>query len=163
MDEMLDNLGEFFAEKYIEVTAALSRIQLQESYPIDMNGNIVSGKLTATPNSPYSFILLCYITEELANMIADKMSNGMIGSIDERDLYLREYINIASGKAITSINNAIHKSIKFSVPEVQNTRYEHKDLEIYDNYVNTFLRCEYGCMMIEIAFSKYNINIVKSV
>lgn len=153
MNHLAWNVGQLFAENYIQVTATLSNVDLEEVAPFDMKEACISAKVETKPNAPYKLLLYCNMSVELARNIVSGMSHGKVSSPEDVIIYIREYINIASGKAVSIINSSIGKSVRFLVPEVQGGLTEIDDADKYDSYATTYFRSTYGDMVLKIAYT----------
>ncbi|WP_167957812.1 chemotaxis protein CheX [Anaerosporobacter faecicola] len=153
MNQTTWDIGKLFTDKYKEVTARLSCIDLEEVSPFEMKEDCIFGKVETKPNAPYNLVLFCDMSGELAKQIVSRMSNGTVNSPEDVIIYIREYINIASGRAVSTINNYVGKSARFNVPEVQEEKLLVEDVEGYESYASAFLKSEYGEMILKVAYT----------
>lgn len=153
MNQITFNVGELFVEKYIEVTAVLSCVELKEVLPFELDRDCISGRVKTKVDAPYDLDLLCCISQELANQIVSVMSKEKDNSQEDIIMYIREYINIASGQVVSTINNHVGKSARFSIPEVQNEEIDSSNMKDYENYTSIFFRSEYGEMILNVAYT----------
>ena len=153
MNQLTLDARELFANKYKEVAASLSCVKLEEVLPFELDKNCISGKVQTKPDAPYDLVLFCYMSLDLAKQIVSGMSKGKVNSQEEIIIYIREYINIASGQAISTINNHIGRSARFCNPEVQNEKIDVGDVVEYESYTSVFFRCEYGGMILKVAYT----------
>lgn len=153
MNQLSLDVGELFVNKYKEVTASLSCVELEEVLPFELDKDCISGKVKTKSGAPYDLILLCYVSQELAKQIVSDMSQETVNSQADIIIYIREYINIASGRAVTTINNHIGKSARFGIPEVQNEKIDISNVDNYESYASVFFRSEYGEMILKVAYT----------
>ena len=72
--------------------------------------------------------IVCHFSDELFRYITDTMNNGVTPSEEEIHLFLNEYINIACGHAISSLNNLTGQPSRLTIPRF----YRNNDnLELY--------------------------------
>lgn len=88
--------------------------------------------------------------ESLEQAVLDGMKVGESVSPEMKKLYLGEFINILSGHALTSINNAIGETSRLTIPMVgtedlsSDTQYSHKCvLHFTSKYGNMELQLNY--------------------
>ncbi|RKI42975.1 hypothetical protein D7V86_00300 [bacterium D16-51] len=60
--------------------------------------------------------IVCHFSDELFRYITDTMNNGITPSEEEIHLFLNEYINIACGHAISSLNNLTGRPSRLTIP-----------------------------------------------
>lgn len=63
--------------------------------------------------------IICEFTPELYECIIASMNGGILPSAEERQLYIKEYINIVCGYAISRLNNVLGTVSRLSVPYFQ--------------------------------------------
>lgn len=153
MNQLTLDVGELFINKYKEVTASLSSVELEEVLPFELDKDCISGKVKTKSGAPYDLVLLCDMSQELAKQIVRDMSQETVNSQEDIIIYIREYINIASGRAVTTINNHIGKSARFGIPEVQSVKIDISNVDKYESYANVFFRSEYGEMILKVAYT----------
>lgn len=151
MKQITCDIGELFADKYKDVTASLGGITLEEVTPFEISDECISGRVQTKENAPYGLMVICTMSVELAEQIVDGMSHGKVRSHEDVMLYIREYINIASGSAVSVLNNYVGKSVRFLVPEVQGGQMELVKTDQYESYTDAFLKSEYGEMILRVA------------
>ena len=104
-------------------------------------------------NAPYDLGVVCTMSMNLARQIVCGMSRGRVSSYEDVILYIREYINIANGSAVSVLNNYVGKSVRFMVPEVQGRQMELEKLDKYEGYTEAYLKSEYGEMILRVAYA----------
>lgn len=83
--------------------------------------------------------IYCYLEKDLVVEMINNITRGEPILEGEIDLYLKEYLNVICGRAISEINNIVGIASRFSVPdifqgykEVENC-YEQKEEFMYGN------------------------------
>ena len=153
MNQLTLDVGELFINIYKEVTEYLSCVELKVVLPFEVEGDCISGRVETKPDAPYDLVLFCCMSQELAKQIVNDMSKGNVSSQEDIIIYIKEYINIASGRAVSTINNHIGKSARFCIPEVQNGKLDIGDIDRYESYASVFFRSEYGEMILKVAYT----------
>lgn len=153
MNQVTLDVGELFINKYKEVTASLSCVELEEGLPFELDSDCLSGRVKTRHDAPYDLILFCCISQELAEQIVSEMSKEKVNSSEDIIIYIREYINIASGRAVSTINNHIGKSARFCIPEVKYGILDISDVDKYESYASVFFKSEYGEMILKVAYT----------
>lgn len=153
MNHLTLDVGELFINRYKDVTAFLTCVELEEVLPFVLDKDCISGRVKIKSGEPYDLILICCMSQKLANQIVSDMSEDTVNSQEDIMIYIREYINIATGQAVSTINNIIGKSARFGIPEVQNEKIDISNEDKYESYTNVFFRSEYGEMILKVAYT----------
>lgn len=153
MNQLTLDVGELFISRYKDVTAFLTCVELEEVLPFELDKDCISGRVKIKPGASYELVLICCMSQELANQIVSDMSEKTVNSREDIMIYIREYINIATGQAISTINNLIGKSARFGIPEVQNEKIDMSNVDKYESYTSVFFTSEYGEMILKVAYT----------
>lgn len=153
MNQLTLDVEELFINRYKDVTAFLSCVELEEVLPFELDKDCISGRIKIKSGAPYDLVLICCMSRKLANQIVREMSEDTVNSQEDIMIYIREYINIATGQAVSTINNIIGKSARFGIPEVQNEKIYIRNEGKYESYASVFFRSEYGGMILKLAYT----------
>ncbi len=140
---------EIFQKAFTEVTMKLTKISLQGrdgSIPADCKEQMmlcVTGFIEAE--------IVCVFAAGLCQAIVRAMYGGALPVEEERILYLKEYVNIVCGRAVTVLNNEIGMSSRLSVPYYREEapKRNKKRQETIKLYFGT----DYGDMQIMVDYS----------
>lgn len=100
-----------------EITKKIGKIEIYNIDLISLNENN-SNSVIITTVGDYNLTIVLYAEITFMQAITENMKRGKILDIAEIDLYIKEYFNILCGRVITTMNNTIKKSAKFTVPNV---------------------------------------------
>lgn len=109
-----ETVNEIFQQSFVDITKKLVGLSLQErEQPEDLLEKnrifiFISGFLDSG--------VVCAFSSELFEYIAEVMYGGVLPSRGEQILYLKEYINIVCGRAVSQFNNATGSFSRLSVP-----------------------------------------------
>lgn len=138
-----------FQDVFTEITQKLTKIPLRE---IDSIADMKCEEQVIL--FIHGFIegeIVCFFAKELYEAIVKAMYGGTLPEEQECILYLKEYMNIICGRAVSALNNAIGEKSRLSIPYYQEEApKEHK------NRQHTIRLCydsDYGTMQVRIAFS----------
>ena len=97
--------------------------------------------------------IVCHFSDELFRYITDTMNNGVTPSEEEIHLFLNEYINIACGHAISSLNNLTGQPSRLTIPRFyrNNDNLELMDPEEEGRYL--VYRSETGMLHVFLFYS----------
>lgn len=147
MDQKI--LYDVFQKAFTEVTLMLTKIPLQGT----VNGTVDECKeqIMLFTSGFIEAEIVCLFATELCQAIVKAMHGGTMPVEQERILYLKEYMNIVCGRAVSVLNNEMGKSSRLSVPYYQEEapkRYEDHKQEIRFYYETDF-----GAMQVRIGLS----------
>lgn len=109
-----ETVNEIFQQSFVDITKKLVGLSLQErEQPEDLLEKnrifiFISGFLDSG--------IVCAFSSELFEYIAEVMYGGALPSQEEQILYLKEYINIVCGRAVSKVNNITGSFSRLSVP-----------------------------------------------
>lgn len=153
MQEATLNVQDLFLNEYTKVTKQLSQIELEPSEVCAQEPNGFAGVVQVKENCCYDLALICNISYSVAEQIVKVMSGGTIRSKDNMMIYLTEYINIATGRAITHINNYFKRSIRFAVPVIKEYHCDIDELEKYLECFTIYFKSDYGEFQLQVAYT----------
>ena len=94
---------------------------------------------------------MCFrMDETFEQAVLDGMKVGKDSSEELKQLYLGEYINILSGHALTSINNAVGETSRLTIPTVGKECMQEETR--YDCYTVLYFVSEYGNMEVRLNY-----------
>lgn len=112
-----------FNNAFIVITDKITRIQLKTWECEEIMPDIMVTGIITTKGVFHAYII-CEIQENLYEGMIANMSEGNILSSDDKILYLKEYLNIVCGKALTDINNLLGSRTRLSVPRIVQGSYK---------------------------------------
>ena len=140
---------EIFQNAFTEITLKLTKIPLKGSdNDISQDGKeqmilFINGYIDAEID--------CSFTTELYQAIVKAMHGGTLPVEQERILYLKEYMNIVCGRAVSALNNEIGTPSRLSVP------YYRDEAPMYrkdrQQEIRFFYETDFGAMQVKIGFS----------
>ncbi|MDE6852951.1 MAG: hypothetical protein K2J67_10815 [Lachnospiraceae bacterium] len=147
MDQKM--MVEVFRKAFTEITMKLTKIPLQESD----NGTDVNceEQMVLFIHGFIEAEIVCLFAKDLYLAIVTEMHGGTLPAEQESILYLKEYMNIVCGRAVSALNNEIGKPSRLSVPYYQEEVPEHHRDQQQE--IRLFYETEYGAMQVKIAFS----------
>ncbi len=107
-------VNEIFQQSFVDISKKLVGLSLRErECPEDMLEKnrffiFVSGCLDSG--------IVCAFSSELFQYIAEIMYGGILPSREEQVLYIKEYINIVCGRAVSKVNSVTGSFSRLSVP-----------------------------------------------
>lgn len=138
-----------FQSVFTEITQQLTKIPLKESDSItDMK---LEEQVILFIHGFIEAEIVCFFAKELYEAIVKAMYGGTLPAEQERILYLKEYMNIICGRAVSALNNAIGEPSRLSVPYYQEEVPE--DHKKRQHTIQLSYDTEYGTMQVRIAFS----------
>ncbi len=97
-------VAELFDFAFVSVTQKIASLDLKREPDRDMNDEEKYIGSVSTKGR-FNSLIVCEISPEVYDYIIDVMNGGEMMSEDERILYIKEYINIVCGYALSQINN----------------------------------------------------------
>lgn len=91
----------------------------QEDAPEELNWQYDTDKVMIFTTGFFDAEIICEFTPELFECIIALMNGGLMPPMEERQLYIKEYINIVCGYAISKLNNVMGTVSRLSVPHFQ--------------------------------------------
>lgn len=95
--------------------------------------------------------IYCVFSHSLYEKIISEMYGGEMPPEDERSLYIKEFVNILCGRAISMINNLLKESSRLSIPfygeEIPS------DEQRLPEEIQLCYKTEYGDMYFEICYN----------
>ena len=125
MESVIDSakVDETFDIAFCEVTKKLVNLELHrvaEDDEIAVEKEVILEKGYREEIKTHGHInsrVVCHFSDELYRYITDTMNNGVTPSEEEIHLFLNEYINIACGHAISSLNNQTGRPSRLTIPK----------------------------------------------
>lgn len=145
-------VGNIFKQAFIELTSRMSCVELNEG---GKQGQIEEGEKTSImilTRGRFESYIVCSMNQELYEGIILGMNHGKPLEYEEKELYIKEYINIICGHGLSYINGRLGAASRLSVPyfgqgEVKDVKRPDTDQE------ETFsLDSAYGVMNITIDY-----------
>lgn len=140
---------EIFQRAFTEVTMKLTEISLQGG-----NGNIPAECQVRLMLCITGFIeaeIVCVFASRLYQAIVKAMHGGTLPVEEECILYLKEYVNIVCGRAVTVLNNKIGMSSRLSVPYDWEEAPERG--KAWQETIQLYFETAYGDMQIMVDYS----------
>lgn len=144
---------EMFQHAFTDTSRALVNLSLREN----------RHKAEKTPKSTTDTVLLIYTTglfkakvqfsfsAGLFQYIIETMNGGVLPNEAEQPLYIKEYVNIVCGRAVSQINNKVGVSSKLTVPYFREEAPVRQQGEV--EKIKLYYETEYGDMQILIEYA----------
>lgn len=138
-----------FQKAFTEVTGKLTRISLRgkdDWMVLEYEDRViifVSGFLEAG--------IVCSFAPELFHAIVKAMYGGELPIEEERILYLKEYMNIVCGRAVSMLNNEIGIPSRLSIPYYREEAPKRE--EVWPEKIWLYYETDYGDMQVLIDYS----------
>lgn len=146
-------VGAIFKKAFIDMTSRLSSVELNEE---KKQKNVAASEETRimilTKGSFQSYIV-CSMDKELGEVIVLGMNNGKPLEQEEKELYIKEYINIICGHGLSYINGCLGTASRLSVPYLVQQEAKVIDPPETDREETFSLDCEYGTMNVTVHWS----------
>lgn len=143
-----ETVNEIFQQSFVDITKKLVGLSLQER---EEPGDLLE------KNRIFIFIsgfldsgIVCAFSSELFEYIAEVMYGGILPSHEEQILYLKEYINIVCGRAVSKVNSVTGSFSRLSVP------YYNGEIPVpkgeWPEKIFLYYETEHGNMQIEMDY-----------
>ncbi len=110
-DEKVD---EIFDSAFVSVTKKLSSLDLKRGLDRKLEEDVYTGSVFTL--GVFEAFVFCDISSKLYDYIVYEMSDGCALTAEDKLLYIKEYMNIVCGYAVSKINNELGSACKISVP-----------------------------------------------
>lgn len=111
-------VDEIFDCAFVSVSKKIASLNLKRELDRDLNGeNSYTGSVFT--KGKFNSLIVCKISPDVYEHIIYVMNGGTLMADDEKQLYIKEYINIVCGHALSQINNMTGSSSRLTVPEFQ--------------------------------------------
>lgn len=103
-----------FRNSFIVITRQLASIELQHAEFFQEEDVLVA--LQICTKGRFRFEIACEMTEAFFERVTEKMGCTKQSDMNEKILYIKEYMNIFSGHAVSVLNNETGSRSRLSVP-----------------------------------------------
>lgn len=157
IDEQVKKLevGEIFKKAFISLTNRLSAIELSEEEFRKADSGKESTRVMILTKGKFQSYIICSMSKELGEKILLGMNHGEPLEPEEKNLYLKEYMNIICGHGLSDINGKLGAASRLSVPYLGAEEAEifEGQRETTNKEENICLDSKYGIMSIYIYYS----------
>ncbi len=127
-----------FDNVIVSVSKKLMQLELEAMLQEEVKeDNVIT--VTMESKGVFNSKIYCYMEKDLVVKMINDLTRGEPILEGEIDLYLKEYLNVICGRAISEINNIVGVASRFSVPDIfqgyKETEdcYEQKEEFMYGN------------------------------
>lgn len=140
---------EVFQKAFTEITMKLTKIPLKGSDKESCDD--CKEQMILFINGYIDAEIVCFFATELYQAIVKAMHGGTLPVEEDRILYLKEYVNIVCGRALSVLNNEIGTPSRLSVPYYRDEAPMYR--KVRQQEIRFFYETDFGAMQVRVGFS----------
>ncbi len=138
------------------MTKKLTSVALENGIQTDaITDNIMTGIVTT--RGMFQALIICEMQNSLCDKLVLEMNLGDKLNLDDQILYIKEYLNIICGKALSDINNQLGSRSKLSVPHIVQGSYGLEEKHDYILKHEFIYASDYGRMNVSVYYKLLSI------
>lgn len=141
-------INKIFEDVIVSVSKKLMQIELESDLKEVEEDNVIT--ITLVSFGVFNSRIYCYLEKDLVVEMINKMTRGEPILEGEIDLYLKEYLNVICGRAISEINNIVGTASRFTVPDIYQG---YKEIEkCYERKEEFIYGSEFGMLKLVVLY-----------
>lgn len=148
------NILEILDTAMKNISKRVAKLDMFNSATVEIDKD-KSCSFVITTKGDYCLTIVLYAGNDVLRAITENMKRGETADESDIAVYTTEYFNILCGHVISAMNNSIHASARFGVPQMVKGRYMEDDSpNSMENKQELFYKCAYGPLKVETLYKQ---------